>query len=76
MRILMTSWTCALLEFNLFIRLLMLLAVNCNGESDLWVIGVKTEGIVLLFCINEDYLEKWSLKSLLFSWKLNMKLLL
>ena len=63
MRILMTSWTCALLEFNLFIRLLMLLAVNCNGESDLWVIGVKTEGIVLLFRINEDYLEKWSLKS-------------
>ena len=52
------------------------LAVYWNDESDLLVRSVKTEGIVLLFCINEHCLEKYSLKSLLFSLKLYINLLL
>ena len=56
-------WPCALLGSNLFIILLMSSAVNWNDESKLWVRGVKTEGIVLLFCINEHCSEKCSLKS-------------
>ena len=59
MRILIISWPCALLGSNLFIIILMS-----------W--GVKTEGIVLLFCINEHCPEKCSLKS---SLKLEMKVL-
>ena len=42
-----------------------------NDESDLRVRGVKkTEVIVLLFCVNEHCLEKCSLKSSFFFFKI------
>ena len=54
MQIPIISWICALLKSDLFITHLMSLPVNLNDASDLWVRGVKTEGIVLLFCMNGE----------------------